>query len=70
MLTALSILVSSSLAGILFCLLRLLKINKLKKINAVETIRNKKWRKFLIYAIIIFSFFFVLAVSLFFYLYH
>lgn len=40
MLTALSILVSSSLAGFLFCLLN--KINRIKKINSAEPIKNKK----------------------------
>lgn len=66
MFTVLSILASSSLAGFLFCLLKLLKFNKIKKTNIAEPIANKKWRRFLIYVITICSMFFILAVSLFF----
>ncbi|MGL5268519.1 MAG: hypothetical protein ACRC8P_01990 [Spiroplasma sp.] len=70
MLVGLSILVSVSLTGILFCLLQLLKINKIKKNNLAEPIKNKKWRKGLNYTLIICSIFLILAVSLFFSLYH
>lgn len=66
MFAALSILVSVSLAGFLFCLLKLIKINKQKEINGAETIKNKQWRRGLLYAIVLCLVFFVLAVSLFF----
>lgn len=66
MLATLSILVSVSLAGFLFCLIKLIKINKMKKTNIAEPIANKKWRKVLVYAIIICGSFFILAISLFF----
>lgn len=62
MLAILSILVSATLAGFLFCLLKLIKINRIKKTNIAEPIANKKWRKILIYAIISCGIFFVLAI--------
>lgn len=69
MLTVLSILASTSLAGFLFCLLRLYKINKIKKTNIAEPITNKKWRRVLLCVIAFCSVGFVVAVSLFFGLY-
>ncbi|MGL5268587.1 MAG: hypothetical protein ACRC8P_02330 [Spiroplasma sp.] len=66
MLGVLSILVTISLAGFLFCLLKLLKLNKIKKINIAEPVKNKKWRKILLFAIIICISFFILGTSLFF----
>lgn len=69
MLAVLSILISVSLSGILFCLIRLLKFKKDKEINFVETIKVKKGRKILIYVLITCSIFFVLAISLIFSLY-
>lgn len=69
MLTVLSILASTALAGFLFCLLKLYKINKIKKTNIAEPVANKKWRRFLICAIIICSVVFILVIVLFFVLY-
>ncbi|MGL5268230.1 MAG: hypothetical protein ACRC8P_00445 [Spiroplasma sp.] len=66
MTTALSILVSSSLAGFLFCLLKLIKINRIKKINSAEPVKNKKWRRFLFYIMGICVIFIILGITLFF----
>lgn len=64
--TFLSILVSTSLAGILFCLLKLHRINKIKKVNVAEPIANKKWRRSLIGVICLCSLIFIIGVTLFF----
>lgn len=69
MLTVLSILASTSLAGFLFCLLKLYKINKIKKTNLAEPIANKKWRRVLLCVITICSLVFIAAVATFFILY-
>lgn len=66
MLEILSIMTSVSLGGFLFCLIKLIKINRIKKNNVVETIVNKKWRKVLIWGIIICICFFILSISFFF----
>ena len=69
MLIILSILVSSSLASFLFCLLKLIKIKGIKKTNGAEPVKNKKWRKALIYIMVICVIFIILGISLFFSLY-
>lgn len=63
MITTLSILVSSSLAGffILF-----MKINRIKKVNGVLPIKNKKWCKILIYMMLACIIFIILGITLFF----
>lgn len=66
MTTTLSILVSSSLAGFLFCWWNLIKINRIKKINGAEPIKNKKWRKIIIYLMVICVIFIMLGITLFF----
>lgn len=66
MLIILSILVSGSLASFLFCLLKLVKINQIKKSNGAEPIKNKKWRKTLIYIMVSCVIFVILGISLFF----
>lgn len=66
MLAVLSVIASISLGGILFCSIKLIKINRIKSINVAEPRANKKWRRVLIWGIILCTCFFMLAVSFFF----
>lgn len=66
MITAVSILVSSSLAGFFFCLWKLIKINRIKTINGALPVKNKKWRKVLIYIMLTCVIFIILGIILFF----
>jgi len=66
MITAASILVSVSLAGILFCWWKLIKISCIKKVKGVLPIKEKKWRKMLIYIILACVIFIILGIIVFF----
>jgi len=63
-LQVLSSLATISIAGLFFILLKLRKIHRIKKTNLVEPIKNKKWRKILIYLLIFCTILFIISISL------
>ncbi|MCL6429109.1 hypothetical protein LT335_00671 [Spiroplasma sp. JKS002669] len=64
MLQVLSSLATIAIVGLFFILLKLKKIHRIKKNNLTEPIKNKKWRKILIYLLIFCTIFFTVLISL------